>query len=260
MISVDNRAGSEKLFPLLKGLGVEVELTRLSFGDVAWLGHGQDGLPVNVGVECKSLDDILACIIGGRYAGHQLPGMLKCYDHLYLLIEGEWRCRAADGVLEQRKQGRGGGWYWAESGGGQRQWMWRDVESWLMSIAILASVRIVKANTYEDVARWLKVAYGWYQKEDHKSVGVLYGGKKLFVDKALLIKPSLVRMVAKELPGIRDIRSEAVAARFSSVESMVNASEQEWASIDGIGRGIAKTVYKAIHNSNNGNGNGGKHR
>jgi hypothetical protein len=142
--------------------------------------------------------------------------------------------------------------------------MWRDLESWLMTMRVLGSVRIIKAGLgatrkteCDEAAAWLKLAHGWYQRSEHKSHKIIYSGPGIInADSALLVKPSLVRRLAAELPKIGLERSADVAKRFKSVEEMVNASEKDWMGIDGIGKGIASTVYRAIHGG--GNGNGGK--
>jgi ERCC4-type nuclease len=247
------------MYGLLKSLSVEVEMTILPYADVAFLGQGADGIPVNIGIEMKSIADAMACIVSGRFAGHQLPGLIKSYDHVWLLLEGEYRARAADGVLEQRLTGRGGGQYWGECGGGQRRWMWRDFESWLTSMAIMGSLRVQHCRDWQEGAQWIKQLYSWFGKSEHKSHMVMYSGPGILnADSALLVKPSLVRRLAAELPRIGIERSVDVDKRFKSVNEMINASEREWMEIPGIGKGIAATVYKAIHNNSNGNGNGGK--
>jgi len=253
MISIDDRQGSAQLFPLLQRLGCRVSLTRMDYGDVAWTGQGANGEPVSVGVECKSLDDVLACIISGRFAGHQLPGLIQCYDHVWLLVQGEWRARFRDGVLEQHRQGRNGGMFWMEAGGGQRRWMHRDLEAWLMSMQIMGGIRVKHVPDWEAGAQWLKTAYNWFQKGEHQSHMVMYGGKELYADQALLARPTLARRIAKELPGIGVKRSAEVARHFHTLQEMVDADIKEWMQIEGVGKGIASKIYKAIH-SQNGNG------
>lgn len=252
MIQVDDRAGSAQLCPILRQMGCEVDLCRMDFGDVAFSGWGPNGAPVQVGIEVKSLDDILACITSGRFAGHQLPGLIQCYDHVFLLVQGQWRARARDGVLEYyRSTSRGN--FWSEAGGGQRRWLWRDLESWLTSMSIMGGLRVHRVPDYHEGALWLKTVYSWFQKDDHKSHLVIYSGKELYSDTALLTRPSLARRVAKELPGIGLVRSAEVAHQFPTVELMVSASVRDWTKIEGVGKGIATKVYNAIHGVN-GNG------
>jgi ERCC4-type nuclease len=229
---------------------MQVELTQMPYGDVAWVGVGVDGMPSSVGVEMKSIHDCIACIQSGRFAGHQLPGLIQSYDHIWLLIEGVWRARPKDGVLEYLRTDHKGRQWWDAAGGGQRKWMWRDFQGWLMSMSVLGGLRVQQCQDWNDGAAWIKMAFNWFQRTEHKSAQVVYSGKQLYSDQALLIKPSLARRVAKELPKIGITRSAVVASRFKTVEEMVNASESDWRSIDGIGKDIAKTIYAAIHGYN----------
>lgn len=255
-IQVDDRAGSAQLAPKLRQLGCEVDLCRMDFGDVAFDGKAHGGSPVSVGIEVKTIDDCLACITSGRFAGHQLPGLVKCYDHIWLLIQGEWRM-ATSGALEYRRTGHGGGQYWTAAGGGQRAWMWKDFEGWINSVTILGGIRVHRVGTWREGAQWLKTLYSWFQRDEHKSVQVVYGGKQLFPDTALLTKPSLVRRVAAQLPGIMEKRSSFVAQRFKTMQQMVNASVDDWAKIEIItkstgrsthlGKVVARKVHQAIH-------------
>jgi len=62
----------------------------------------------------------------------------------------------------------------------------------------------------------------------------------------LLKPPSLVRRVAKELPGIGWERSLLVEETFDSVRTMVNAPLEQWLEIEGIGKGIATKVQEEL--------------
>lgn len=268
MILVDDRAGSSDMAPILQRLGLDVKLTRMPYGDIAWTGWGVNGDPLLVGVEMKTLNDVLACIETGRFAGHQLPGLIQSYNCVWLLVQGVWRARGSDGLLEVYKRGRGGGFFWTEAGGGGRHWMWRDLEAWLDSMAVLGGIRIHRVPDWDEGALWIKTLYSWFQKTEHHSHLVMYSGPglrsgpgagnvaavlehrlELRHDRALLSRPSLIRRLAAELPRIGVKKSEAVEAHFSSVREMITAGEGDWAEIEGIGRGIAKEVVKAINHS-----------
>jgi len=62
----------------------------------------------------------------------------------------------------------------------------------------------------------------------------------------LLYKPSLARRVAAELPGIGIGKSGAVADHFKTVRKMVEADEQEWTEVAGIGKTLAKKINEAL--------------
>ena len=256
MIQVDDRLGSSQVAPLLRSLGCEVELTRLDYGDVSWIGYGVNGAVVSCTAELKRIEDVVNCIQSGRFAGHQLPGMLQCYDHVWLLIIDDYRPRPRDGVLEYLKEGRGGGKYWSESCGRQRTVYWRDVESWLMSMQILGGIRVHQEPDYDHAALWIKNTANWFNRDTHHSHEVVYGSKELFTDQALLLKPTLARRVAAQLPGVGSKRSAEVARVFATIEDMVKASPKDWATkVDGIGKTTAHKIYGAIHGQN---GNGGR--
>lgn len=92
------REGSDKLLdPLRKaGLSVEPAVPQLTGGDLFWIGRGEGGRDVTVGVEHKTLADCVASMRTGRLQGHQLPAMRGAekgqkpfYDFAYLMVQGE---------------------------------------------------------------------------------------------------------------------------------------------------------------------------
>lgn len=89
MLFVDDRAGSNDLVEPLRKLGVEVEATRLDFGDVCWEGRGEGGAPVLVGIEFKQLRELVQALRTERLQGYQLQGMRETFRYSYLFVEGE---------------------------------------------------------------------------------------------------------------------------------------------------------------------------
>ncbi len=102
---VDDREGSKQLAPLLDGMGLSVEVTRLEFGDVAFVGRGMRGVPLTIGLEHKRVSDLVQSLSNDRLAGHQLPGMLQTYDRCYLVIEGDWERDTSGRVVVAKKKG-----------------------------------------------------------------------------------------------------------------------------------------------------------
>lgn len=259
-VTIDPRAGSAQLAPLLRHRGIPVELSTLQFGDAAMIGAGPGGSPVSVGVEVKALGDVLACIQDARFAGHQLPGLCQSYDQVWLLVIGTFRPRSRDGVLEyQQQNGKGAGWWKDASHGRRRSLLYHDLTMWFMSIQIKANVRLAIVDDYPMAVEWLACLHAWWSRgwDDHSAHLAMHDAMRdqLF-DRALLTRPSVTRLVAAQLPNVGRTKSAAVAARFRSVKEMVEASEKDWANIDGIGKGIAKKVYVALRGGVNGNGTG----
>ncbi len=233
MILIDPRAGSQDYIPLLRTLGAPVEAVTLEFGDCAFYGSGRA-----VGVELKKLNDLLNCITTGRFAGHQLPGMCRDYSEAYLIVEGYWRPNPVDGVLETRR-----GRDWVPVKLGKRTWMWRDLDNFLTTIEVKGGVRIKRTANADETARAIYGLYNWWSDVDsHRSHLALNRAGR---DAALFTRPTFVRRVAAELPGVGYERSGAVAASFATVRSMIAADIPTWLEIDGIGKKIAKGIVES---------------
>ncbi len=56
-------------------------------------------------------------------------------------------------------------------------------------------------------------------------------------------KVSTIRRIALALPGIGSELSDRIRKRFQTAEEMVNASIEDWMSIDGIGQKTAETIW-----------------
>src|SRR6266853_2289676 len=107
MILVDSRIGSCELIPHIRRACnnyIPVEETNLEFGDVCFEGNGSEGR-IAIGIERKTLQDILNCIQDARYID-QRRGMLNLYQKSFLLIEGRWQPNYKDGTLMEGKPRR----------------------------------------------------------------------------------------------------------------------------------------------------------
>lgn len=241
MILVDDRIGSADLMGHLRHWGIPCQLERLEYGDACFSGNGPDG-PIYVGVEIKKIHDALQCMGDGRFAGHQLPGLLTGYDRVWMVVEGDWYPNYSDGIL--RMAGRSG--KTREVGFGNRRFMYRDIDHWLTTMEVRAGVRIRRTRDRIETARSIADLASWWNKDwgEHRGHLALHEDTP---DGAILVKPSLCRKVAAQLPGIGWKRSAAVAAYFKTVEAMVKADAADWALIDGVGIGIAGKVWDAIH-------------
>jgi ERCC4-type nuclease len=248
MIDVDRRDGSKELMAVLpKGMA---NLTSLEYGDAAWLGRGNDDVPVSVAVERKTLRDLLNSMTTGRLSGHQLVGLFQQYDYVYLLVEGIWRPNPDNGLLEVRGRGRGG---WVPLELGSRRFMSREMDNYLNSLAILLGVVVVHTGTLKHSGQWLANVYRWWTGkplDKHKShkgfdrsgeaCGRVLGGV------AQLHKPSLVSRMAKELSGVGWERANELGKHFDSPWSLLMADEKELRGIKGIGKGLAESIVKEL--------------
>jgi ERCC4-type nuclease len=233
MITIDRRQGSGDLlrhFPAGRG-----SLGDLEFGDFSFIGKGPQGVPVFIGVERKTLADLISSASSGRLQGHQLPGMLSSYNYCYLVLEGVWTVK--DGDLQHWRRGK-----WSRVGGMSA----RGLHSLLNTLSTIAGFQVVRTDNPQNTVSWLLDLADWWGKPYDRHRGHL-GFQVEPRPSTLLSKPNLVRRVAKELPGVGWERSKAVADHFGSVWHMVTSNQDEWRTIPGIGKTMSASIVDALH-------------
>jgi len=237
MILIDDRTGSKELYGLLPPGSAEI--CRLEAGDAAFVGCGP-GKPMMIGIELKGLSDVLQCIGTGRFAGGQLPKLLRDYDVVYLIVEGAWR-PGKEGTLE--KLARGG---WQTVVLGTRVWMYRELDNWLTSIETMTGVRLRRTESERETAACILNLYHWWtdkEWDEHRSHLAFDRS-----DRPTLVKPSLAIRVAKELSGVGYDRAGAVARHFhGSVREMVLAGEDQWKEVAGIGKILSRRIVDELN-------------
>src|SRR5678815_3604799 len=100
MIYVAHEKGSVELIPQLQkiaGPAIGVEKEHLPAADFCFEGNGPNG-PVTVGIERKTLHDMLNCIEDNRYNDQRIR-MKQLYDIQVLMVEGHWRPHKPEGYL-----------------------------------------------------------------------------------------------------------------------------------------------------------------
>jgi ERCC4-type nuclease len=239
MIILDDREGSRELADAIRRAGIECEVQRMEYGDCCWMGNGPEG-PCLIGVERKTVQDLLASMRTGRLVGHQLAGMSEEYHAMYLIVEGMTREDPDSGLLLHYR--RGG---WEEVRVGQQRFMWSELEAYLTSIDSLIGIHVRRSATPRETVSLIRTLYQWWQKswDQHSTHKVLYTP---LPQHSLLVKPSVLRRVAAQLPMIGYERSGAVEKHFRTVYAMATAEEKQWREIEGIGKGIAQKVVRAI--------------
>ena len=241
MIKVDARVGSAHLGPLFAELKMPFEVTTLAFGDAAFLGYGPDG-PIAIGVELKLIADLIASLHSGRLVGHQLPGLLRDYQRVYVVVEGFYRANRRTGQLEM-PYGKG----WRPIYAGKRPIFWSDIEKFLVGLEEWG-VRVHRTRTSRETARLIaRVLWGYWSKdyEDHRSLDAVYVPPALSLVSEDVVTHRL-RQVATCLPGIGAGRSKTVAKRFKSIYGLATADVKAWEGLEGIGSHMAGAIVQAM--------------
>lgn len=246
MILCDNQAGSSALFPYLQRMTTDVILTRIDppFADCAWIGNGPDEQQqLRVGVEYKTLDDVLKCIDDGRFAGHQVDGLVEYYDRRYLVWEAHIRVDRETGGIQEyswRKK------EWEYVYHNRQVLSSRDIDHWMTTIEEQAQFRTVWCRDKYESARWIANKHSWYTAKgwnDHTAL------KQFHVPPpptASFETPSLLRRWVKELDGFRWERALAAEKVFRTPLEMALADEATWRKVDGVGPKLSTSAVKEI--------------
>lgn len=244
MILIDDRQGSKELQAHINA-GVNSDLTRLEYGDVAFDGCGPDDTPVLIGVERKAISDLASSIATGRLSGHQLIGLLRCYQYVYIIIDGLWRSNNHSGILEVYR-GKG----WQPLMFGQRQFMAREITGYINTLTMICNVVVWRVDGIAQAGRWISDLYAWWQKPWDKHKAHLQFHNQPVPRKVRkeinLLPPSKVRLVAKEFSSIGWAKSKAIAERFQTVREFVNATREDFMEIPGIGKILADKIIREL--------------
>lgn len=211
---------------------IPCELTTLEFGDACFIGNGPAG-EILIGIERKTIRDLISSMTSGRLSGHQLPGMVETYAYRWLLVEGRYR-RSADGFVEIPWKN---GWETVRL-------MYSALESYLLTLSLRGGLHVQRSYDLVESARWLGELLNWWtgkEWREHRS----HLAMAQPVDPSVWQRPNLCQRMAAQLPGI-DQKSRDVAAKFKTVAAMVAAEESEWRAIPGIGKVTASRVRAAM--------------
>jgi len=243
-ILLDSRAGSKELQPYFKPYAIPLEVCHLEYADAAFVGNGPDG-PCYIGIERKTIGDLMNSLRSGRLGGHQLGGLIENYDAAYLILEGILKPGNGGELLTSYGNGQ-----WRPAYNGRTVMLYREVDNFLTTMET-AGLRVRKTAYITETACVIANLFAWWSKpfEDHKAHREIYApvpaamnGRKLRLD---VPKPSLVVKVAAQLPGL-DQKAWDVGKVFQSVEEMMQAGEKQWKAIPGIGKIGARKIMKAI--------------
>ena len=247
MILVDHRRGGEEkdkntpkeFVDRINRLGVKAELTDLEYGDFAFEGNGPEGT-IAIGIERKTLHDMLNCIDDARFAGHQKIGMKQMYQVNVLALEGHWKPHDPFGIL---MEGFNGGVSWGYCRYRSQRTMYAKLYRYLISVQ-LAGVLYSPSRDIPHTALNVCEYYHYFQKRwtDHDSFKEIH---KIAIPQ-MNVKPPLVRKWANDLEGIGTKLSELAARHFRTPIRLATAEETDWLRLPGIGVKTATDVVKEI--------------
>lgn len=262
---IANDTGSKELIEPLRKMGVPAEPANLDFGDVVFMGRGEKGAKLWVGIELKTITEFAGSLITGRFQGHQLLGMVDPevgFDRRYLLLEGDFhhdelgRAVQARGKKSQPIHGAPNA---------------IAFEQEIINIGTRGGFWVVNKSTRRDTLRFIVACYRYWTDKDldqHKSHMAMYAPD---LDRGLLTPPSDFRKALNVLfPNIGFTVSGAVEQFVNQGEKDVglkvqllrtlHMTETEWAALETLhydkkartvvkrkfGEKRAKTIMEAL--------------
>jgi len=226
---------------LIRTFGVECEAVPLSWGDACFEGNGPEGT-IHIGIERKSLHDMLRCIDDATFAGKQRIGMKNLYTVSILMVEGFWRAREDGFLLESQDGCR---WWVCRPNG--KPVMYSKLRRYLISIRY-GGVHVNFTRDLWHTAYDIVEEYHYNQKrwDDHTRLREVH---RMAIPQ-MNHKPSLTRMWASDIEGLGVKKSEEAEAIFRKPIRLANADEQQWTQISGVGTKLAQSIVRQINGVN----------
>lgn len=225
-ITVDDRVGAKELADELP-LSI---VARLPYGDFSWVGNGPDGSELEIGVERKTIPDLMDSLRSNRLVGHQLYGMLRYYNVVYLVIEGY--------VAVEKDHMK---WFNMHT---DYPMKYSEYYSRLLSICHQLGVTVVSTADRRTTVAWLWATYSWWTTrkwEEHESIKGAYVKRYWDID-----EPSPVKRFAEEFDTIGPVLASRLEKRFKSILKLSMASVDDIMEVEGIGRKTASYIYDTI--------------
>jgi hypothetical protein len=245
-VLIDDRVGSRDVieYPPFDKCG---ELSRLNSGDVCFAGNGPDG-PVMVGVELKSVEDLLSATDNGRIQGTQLPAMLAEYDVCWLLYYGRVRQAPLSNQLQVWRAGE-----WRNHYFGKRPTYYGMLSGFLIGLQEIG-VNVQHVEDKRQAVDWLAELVRWRCKPwaKHKSLRAFDQSRVVRstptndkrTNRASLMpvvdeRTELRGRTALQWPSLGYERAMA-AADLYTVKQMVNLTADQWAELETVDRATGK--------------------
>lgn len=221
MLFVDPRQGSDNLYVSLKKAGLPVELAdpQLPFGDVYFVGRGTNGSGINIGIEHKSVNDLVNSLQTARLQGHQLIGMRADYDLCWLIIEGK-PMRDRQGHLV----------YKSKHGIHRLGMTINELYKRLTVLHLCGGLNWVWFHSRKETVDWFTAFYQtWTDKsiDEHKSHLALY-------EAPTLAPVSQFERTVRTLPQVGPQVAKAAKKRFGSIKNAITAFTMDWATLSTI--------------------------
>lgn len=211
--------------------------------DVVFTGRGPLGASLEIGIEYKTIWDVLRCIQDGRFAGNQLEA-LREFDYPILLIEG--MVRAGSDQYGQRLEvygsplGKPKGWYdTSEWGRGKRIWTYMEFEHWYWSMMWRGGVTVLPFTSSKwDSGRLVGSLWRSFNDKAWEEHTAHVAKSTAHIAPLRGDLPAFVRAIS-EYKSIGNQAALAAERRFGNMRAACQASVSDWSAME-VGGGVGK--------------------
>ena len=193
-------------------------------GDFAFEGKGPTG-SVFVGVERKTISDMVNSIRTGRLSGHQLIEMMTMYNRYYVVVEGIWG-PGSDGLIEIPRRVNGKTAWVPLQIGGQR-YMYSMVDRYMSSLEDTCGIRFRRTSNAFETAHCVSNIYHELNKPWDERTAHDMGHQEQHLG---IVQWTFARKVASTLTGVGNKWSKAIEKHFGSAyECRLGRGQGGWA-------------------------------
>lgn len=238
-IQIDSRTGSKELaryFP-----PGSYDLCHMDSADVAFDGVDRDGEPAAIGIERKTIHEVIGDY--DRFIANQLEALMNTYHYGYLIVEGPFRPSSSGGYVELWDRGK-----WQERSYGPKTSgvSYSGVIGKLHTLRRLYGITVLRSATMFETAAIIRALAVWYNKrwDEHTSCNVIYHEPPPY---ALPKRPTLLIKMLHDIDGVGWDKAFKLAGRFRSMDAIMEADAVDFATIEGIGRKTAEAIVRMLH-------------
>jgi ERCC4-type nuclease len=253
MFLIDDRAGSNKLIE--KFDAGEATPTRLEAGDIAFFGNGPNDDVWYIGIEYKSVNDVVSCVKSGRFTGTQLPAMMELYDISFLLIEGISRPDPRTGQVVR---------YQGKQNSFSLGLPYKAYDNFLTSVMVFSALSgkpcfVKTSGNVGESIQIIRDIHAFFSKkwEDHVAMKRpdMTKVQNVTFDYSLLVEPEpgnpeypkhVLRKSIFQVDRIGWEVAGKLADRFGTMESLMAAGQKELIG-DKVGNVLAERIYQTLH-------------
>ncbi|MBS3152706.1 hypothetical protein J4230_04825 [Candidatus Woesearchaeota archaeon] len=201
-IIVDHRENKKLIKELIKE-GMDVDIKQLDIADFILQTKNLNNQIQNVGIERKTINDLLNSIIDKRLI-NQLIILKENFDNPLLIIEGDENIYSI------------------------RDFHPNSIRGVIATVAIDFQIPIIYTKNERDSAKYISLIAKRLEKA-RKPISLTPKRKPLTVQEKQLF-------LVESFPGIGPILAKSMLKEFKSIKNIINAEEQELQKIDKIGK------------------------